>query len=65
MSSHPNQITISLTADQSEKLTELTKLTGNDTTHVIREALQLYYEKIIADEEAKELAKINSLLDLQ
>ena len=61
----PQQITFTLTGEQNEKLEVLKKLTGNDTTHVLREALQLYYEKIMEDEEIKELAKINSLLDVQ
>ncbi|MCF6206791.1 MAG: ribbon-helix-helix protein, CopG family [Sulfurovum sp.] len=65
MASTPQQITVSLTGEQAEKLQELQKITGHDTTNVIRAALQTYYEKIMADEEGKELAKINALLDVQ
>ena len=61
----PQQITVSLTGEQTEKLEELIKLTGHDTTNVFRAALQVYYEKIMADEDGKELAKINALLDVQ
>ncbi|MCB4751158.1 MAG: ribbon-helix-helix protein, CopG family [Sulfurovum sp.] len=61
----PQQFTITLTSDQAQKLQELQKLTGDDTTNLFRTALQLYYEKIIADEDMKELAQINALLDVQ
>ncbi|MCB4745819.1 MAG: ribbon-helix-helix protein, CopG family [Sulfurovum sp.] len=61
----PQQFTITLTSDQVQKLQELQKLTGDDTTNLFRTALQLYYEKIIADEDMKELAQINALLDVQ
>ena len=60
----PQQITFTLTGEQNEKLEALKKLTGNDTTNVFREALELYYEKMMEDEEIKELAKINSLLNM-
>jgi hypothetical protein len=65
MPNTPQQITISLTGTQIEQLETLKKLTGHDTTHVFRAALQVYYEKIMADEDGKELAKINAFLDVQ
>jgi len=65
MPNAPQQITVSLTGDQIEQLEELKKLTGHDTTNVFRAALQVYYEKIMADEDGKELAKINAFLDVQ
>jgi predicted DNA-binding protein len=65
MPNPPQQITISLTGKQAERLDELKKLTGHDTTNLLRAALQTYYEKVMADEEGKELAKINALLDVQ
>jgi len=65
MPNTPQQITISLTGEQVERLEELKKLTGHDTTNLLRAALQTYYEKVMADEEGKELAKINALLDVQ
>jgi hypothetical protein len=61
----PQQITISLTGTQTEQLEVLKKLTGHDTTNVFRAALQVYYEKIMADEDGRELAKINAFLDVQ
>jgi hypothetical protein len=65
MPNPPQHITISLTGEQMESLETLKKLTGHDTTNVFREALRIYYEKIMADEDGKELAKINALLDVQ
>ncbi len=65
MPENPQNITISLTSKQVEKLQELTKVTGDDTTNVLRNALELYYRHMMEDEEQKNLAKINALLDVQ
>ena len=65
MPENPQNITISLTSKQVKKLQELTKITGDDTTNVLRNALELYYRHMMEDEEQKNLAKINALLDVQ
>ncbi len=65
MANKPQQITITFTADQMDKLDSIMKLTGNDTTNVIRTALEDLHEKVMSDEEGKQLAKINSMLDVQ
>lgn len=65
MPENPQNITISLTSKQVEKLHELTKVTGDDTTNVLRNALELYYRHIMENEDQKNLAKINALLDVQ
>jgi len=65
MANKPQNITISLTAEQVEELLELQKIIGKDTTTVMRTALAEYYQKIMADEEGKEIAKINAFLDVQ
>ena len=63
---NPSQsVTISLTSEQIRKLEALKKLTGHDDTNVFRAALENYYEKVMADEDGKELAKINAFLDVQ
>ena len=41
------------------------KITNSDTTQTVREALTYYYEKLMSDEDAKEIAKINAMLDVQ
>jgi len=65
MPANPQNITISLTSKQIEKLHELKKITGDDTTNVFRNALELYYDHIMNNEDQKNLAKINALLDVQ
>ena len=65
MPENPQNITISLTSTQIEKLHELKKITGDDTTSILRNALKLYYTHVIEDEDQKNLAKINALLDVQ
>jgi hypothetical protein len=65
MPNQPQHITVSLTGEQIEKLEALKQVTGHDTTNVVRAALQAYYEKVMADEEGRELAKINAFLDVQ
>ena len=65
MAGTPQQITISLTATQVEQLEELKKLTGLDTTSIFRAGLLELHQKVMADEEGKQLAKINAMLDVQ
>ncbi len=65
MANRPQQITITFTADQMDKLDTIMKLTGNDITNVIRTALEDLHKKVMSDEEGKKLAKINSMLDVQ
>ena len=65
MAGRPQQITVSLTADQAAQLEEILKITKEDTTQTVRKALALYYEQIMSDENAKEIAKINAMLDVQ
>jgi len=65
MAGRPQQITISFTAEQAEHLEELKKLTGKDTSNIIRTAMSEYYVKVMNDEEGKKLAKINAFLDVQ
>ena len=65
MANRPQQITFTLTAEQALELEELKKLTGSDTTNVLRIALTEYYSKMMEDEEGKKIAKINAMLDVQ
>jgi len=65
MTKGPQQITVTLTAEQMDKLDTIMKLTGNDITNVIRTALEDLHKKVLSDEEGKQLAKINSMLDVQ
>ena len=65
MADKPQQITLTLTAEQAAQLEALKNITGSDTTHVIRTALAEFYAKIMKDEEAKKIAKINAMLDVQ
>ncbi len=65
MAGRPQQITISLSAQQSEQLEEIIKLTKADATQIFRSALVDYYEKIMNDQDAKEKAMIDALLDVQ
>ena len=65
MANRPQQITFTLTAEQALELEELKKLTGSDTTNVLRTALTEYYSKMMEDEEGKKIAKINAMLDVQ
>ena len=65
MPKNPAYVTISLTSKQIEMLHEIEKLTGDDATNVLRSALTLHYEQITKNEEQRELAKINAMLDVQ
>jgi len=65
MAKGSQQITVTFTAEQIDKLDTIMKLTGNDITHVLRTALEDLHKKVMSDEESKQLAKINSMLDVQ
>ena len=65
MANTPQQITFTLTASQAKQLEEIKELTGLDTTNVLRAGLLELHKKIMADEEGKQIAKINALLDVQ
>ena len=65
MAARPQQITVSFTADQAAQLAEIMRITKEDTTQIVRKALALYHDKIMHDENAKEIAKINAMLDVQ
>ena len=65
MAGRPQQITVSLTADQAAQLEEIMQITKEGTTQTVRKALALYYEKIMNDENAREIAQINAMLDVQ
>jgi hypothetical protein len=65
MANKPQQITITLTAEQAKQLKELLTLKKQDITTVFRSALKKYYEEAMSDEEAKKIAKINAMLDVQ
>ena len=59
------QITISLTDEQMDQLEEMKKLSGKDTTTIVRRALLELHKIIIEDEDVKQKVKLNSLLDVQ
>ena len=65
MANKLQQITVTLTAEQAAQLEELLTLTKEDITTVFRTALKKYYEEVLSDEEAKKIAKINAMLDVQ
>jgi len=65
MATGPQQITISLTATQVKQLEEIKKLTGLDTTSILRAGLLELHKKVLEDEEGRQIAKINALLDVQ
>jgi hypothetical protein len=65
MANKLQQITITLTAEQAGQLEELLTLKKEDITTIFRTALKNYYEEIMSDEEAKKIAKINAMLDVQ
>ncbi len=65
MVNKPQQITITLTAEQAGQLEELLTLKKEDITTIFRTALKKYYEEVMSDEEAKKIAKINAMLDVQ
>jgi len=65
MANGPKQMNITFTAEQLEQIETITKLTGDDITNVIRKAISELHAKVMADEEGKQLAKINSMIDVQ
>ena len=65
MANGPKQMTITFTAEQLEQIETITKLTGDDITNVIRKAIIELHKKVMSDEDGKQLAKINSMLDVQ
>jgi len=61
----PKQMTITFTAEQLEQIETISKLTGDDLTNVIRKAITELHSKVMNDEDGKQLAQINSMLDVQ
>ena len=59
------QITISFTDEQIKQLEELKKLSGKDTTTIMRTALLDLHKAVMQDEDIKQKEKLNSLLDVQ
>ena len=59
------QITISFTDEQIKQLEEIKKLSGKDTTSIIRKALLEWHKIVMEDEDVKQKVKLNSLLDVQ
>jgi len=65
MAGQPQNITVSLTAEQFAQLEEMKKLSGKDTTTIVRSALSELHKRIMQDEDIKQKEKLNSLLDVQ
>ena len=65
MANGPKQMTITFTAEQLEQIETITKLTGDDLTNVLRKAITELHSKVMSDEDGKQLAQINSMLDVQ
>ena len=65
MATGPKQMTITFTAEQLEQIETITKLTGDDLTNVLRKAIIELHSKVMSDENGKQLAQINSMLDVQ
>jgi len=65
MSSLSQNITVSFTAEQMKLLEELKKLSGKDTTTIMRRALLELHKIVMQDEDMKQKVKLNSLLDVQ
>jgi hypothetical protein len=65
MANGPKQITITFTAAQLEEIETISKLTGDDLTNVLRKAITELHTKVMADENGKQIAQINSMLDVQ
>jgi len=59
------QVTISLMQDEAGKLEEMMRLSGRSAEEIMRMALNEYYEKLMSDEDRKELERINAFLDVQ
>jgi len=65
MANGPKQMTITFTAEQLEEIETISKLTGDDLTNVLRKAIKELHTKVMADEDGKQIAQINSMLDVQ
>ena len=65
MAGQLQNITVSLTAEQFAQLEEMKKLSGKDTTTIVRNALLELHKSIMQDEDIKQKEKLNSLLDVQ
>ena len=65
MATGPKQMTITFTAEQLDQIETITKLTGDDLTNVLRKAITELHNKVMSDENGKQLAQINSMLDVQ
>lgn len=65
MAGQLQNITVSLTAEQFAQLEEMKKLSGKDTTTIVRNALLELHKSIMQDEDSKQKEKLNSLLDVQ
>ena len=65
MANGPKQMTITFTAEQLEQIETITKLTGDDLTNVLRKAITELHKKVMLDENGKQLAKINFMIDVQ
>ena len=65
MANGPKQMTITFTAEQLKQIETITKLTGDDLTNVLRKAITELHSKVMSDEDGKQLAQINSMLDVQ
>ena len=59
------QVTVSLMQIETEKLEEMMKLSGRSAEEIMRMALNEYHEKLMSDEDRKELERINAFLDVQ
>ena len=59
------QVTVSLMQDEAGKLEEMVKLSGRSAEEIMRMALNEYHEKLMSDEDRKELERINAFLDVQ
>ncbi|SFZ97905.1 hypothetical protein MNB_SV-5-477 [hydrothermal vent metagenome] len=65
MSNVSCRVSITLTSDYAKQLDEIKNLTGMDTTNVVRNAIAELHKKVMSDEDGKQLAKLNSMLDVQ
>ena len=58
-------LNMTLTGEQAEQFIEMQKLSGKDSTSIVKIALDELYKKVMEDEDLKQKVKINSLLDVQ
>ena len=59
------QVMVSLMQDEAKKLEEMMNLSGRSAEEIMRMALKEYHEKLMSDEDRKELERINVFLDVQ